>query len=127
MSSRPRVALLEARMSRELARLVEKHGGAPVCVPAVQETGQELDPDMATRLITALAEGDYDIAVFMTGVAVSLLFEIGRAPPAATGPRRGAAASHDRLPRPEAHRRAAGLRGGPDADGARGVHLRGGD
>ncbi len=75
MSSRPRVALLEARMSRELARLVEKHGGAPVCIPAVQETGQELDPDMATRLITGLAEGDYDIAVFMTGVAVSLLFE----------------------------------------------------
>jgi uroporphyrinogen-III synthase len=75
MSSRPRVALLEARMSRELARLVEKHGGAPVCVPAVQESGQELDPDIATRLITGLAQGDYHIAVFMTGVAVSLLFE----------------------------------------------------
>ena len=76
MSSRPRVALLEARMSRELARLVEKHGGAPICVPAVRESGQELDPDTATRLIAGLAEGDYDIAVFMTGVAVSLLFEM---------------------------------------------------
>jgi uroporphyrinogen-III synthase len=76
MSSRPRVALLEARMSRELARLVEKHGGAPICVPAVLESGQELDPDTATRLIAGLAEGDYDIAVFMTGVAVSLLFEM---------------------------------------------------
>ena len=75
MSSRPRVALLEARMSRELARLVEKHGGAPICVPAVQESGQELDPDVASGLIDRLAQGDYDIAVFMTGVAVSLLFE----------------------------------------------------
>ena len=34
----PRVVLLESRMSRELARLVEKHGGEPVCVPAVRES-----------------------------------------------------------------------------------------
>ena len=75
MTSRPKVALLEARMSRELARLVEKHGGAPRCVPAVRESGEELDDVVADRLITALADGHYDIAVFMTGVAVSLLFE----------------------------------------------------
>jgi uroporphyrinogen-III synthase len=75
MSSRPRVALLEARMSRELARLVEKHGGEPHCVPAVQECGQDIDPDRARQLIAGLAQGDYEITVFMTGVAVSLLFE----------------------------------------------------
>jgi uroporphyrinogen-III synthase len=75
MSSRPRVALLEARMSRELARLVEKHGGDPVCVPAVRESGQEMDSETAHRLVAGLARGDHDIAVFMTGVAVSLLFE----------------------------------------------------
>jgi uroporphyrinogen-III synthase len=72
----PRVALLESRMSRELARLVEKHGGEPVCVPAVCES-HELSSETADRLITALAGGAYDIAVFMTGVAVSMLFEIG--------------------------------------------------
>jgi uroporphyrinogen-III synthase len=72
----PRVALLESRMSRELARLVEKHGGDPVCVPAVRES-HELSPEAADRLITSLADGAYDIAVFMTGVAVSMLFEIG--------------------------------------------------
>jgi uroporphyrinogen-III synthase len=76
MTSRPRIALLEARMSRELARLVEKHGGDPLCVPAVRESGQEMDPEGARRLITGLARGDHDIAVFMTGVAVSLLFEM---------------------------------------------------
>ncbi len=76
MTSRPRIALLEARMSRELARLVEKHGGDPVCVPAVRESGQDMDPEGARRLIAGLARGDHDIAVFMTGVAVSLLFEM---------------------------------------------------
>jgi uroporphyrinogen-III synthase len=62
-------------MSHELARLVEKHGGEPVCVPAVRED-HELDSDTAGRLITALGGGSYDVAVFMTGVAVSLLFEV---------------------------------------------------
>lgn len=76
MTSRPRIALLEARMSRELARLVEKHGGDPICVPAVRESGQDMDPEGARRLIAGLARGDHDIAVFMTGVAVSLLFEM---------------------------------------------------
>ncbi|MDP9036113.1 MAG: uroporphyrinogen-III synthase [Myxococcota bacterium] len=70
-------------MGRELARLVEKHGGEPVCVPAVRES-HELDPEAAGRLVTALSEGRYDAAVFMTGVAVSLLFEaaerLGRRP-----------------------------------------------
>ncbi|MDP9151808.1 MAG: uroporphyrinogen-III synthase, partial [Myxococcota bacterium] len=71
------------RMGRELARLVEKHGGEPVCVPAVRES-HELDAEAAGRLVTALSEGRYHAAVFMTGVAVSLLFEaaerLGRRP-----------------------------------------------
>jgi uroporphyrinogen-III synthase len=71
----PKVALLEARMSRELARLVEKHGGEPICVPALREC-HELDEDKAHRLIDTLSRGGYDVAVFMTGVAVSLLFEV---------------------------------------------------
>jgi uroporphyrinogen-III synthase len=87
----PRVALLEARMSHELARLVEKHGGEPVCVPALREH-HELDPAKADTLVTALAAGEYDVAVFMTGVAVSLLFEIaeklGRRPDLVGGLRR---------------------------------------
>jgi len=71
----PRVAILEARMRRELARLIEKHGAEPVCVPAVRES-LELGPEAARRIIAALGEGAHDIVVFMTGVAVSLLFEI---------------------------------------------------
>jgi uroporphyrinogen-III synthase len=71
----PKVALLEARMSRELARLVEKHGGEAVCAPALRES-HELDAETARLLVTAIVQGSYDIAVFMTGVAVSLLFQV---------------------------------------------------
>jgi uroporphyrinogen-III synthase len=75
--SAPRVALLEARMSSELARLVEKHGGIPVCVPAVRES-RELDIDLSTvdALVSAIVTGRYDFVVFMTGVSVSLLFDL---------------------------------------------------
>jgi uroporphyrinogen-III synthase len=84
----PRVVLLEQRMSRELARLVEKHGGDPVCVPAL-DGRPELDAEKAARIVTALGNGSYDAVVFMTGVAVSLLFEaterIGRRPDLVAG------------------------------------------
>ena len=62
-------------MSRELARLVEKHGGEPTSTPAVREC-PELTPEIANQLIEDLSAGKHEIAVFMTGVAVSLLFEI---------------------------------------------------
>jgi uroporphyrinogen-III synthase len=78
-------------MSRELARLVEKHGGQPLCVPAVREC-HELTPGAGEALITALVSGAYDITVFMTGAAVSLLFEaaeqLGRRPDLVAGLRR---------------------------------------
>ncbi|HWA75555.1 MAG TPA: uroporphyrinogen-III synthase [Polyangiaceae bacterium] len=80
---RPVVALLESRMSRELARLVEKHGGDPLCVPAVREC-PEFTPEVAQRLLQDLEGDRHEVVVFMTGVAVSLLFEtaeqIGRRP-----------------------------------------------
>jgi uroporphyrinogen-III synthase len=87
-ASVPQVVLLEARMSRELARLVEKYGGEPVCVPAL-DGRQELDDDKAARIVDALSSGAHDVVVFMTGVAVSLLFEaterIGRRPDLVAG------------------------------------------
>lgn len=62
-------------MSRELARLVEKHGGDPVCVPAVRESS-ELSPEALSKLIDDLRGDRHEIVIFMTGVAVSLLFEV---------------------------------------------------
>jgi uroporphyrinogen-III synthase len=74
-SSRPVIALLEARMARELARLVEKHGGEPLCAPAVRESSV-FSADQARALIDELETDHHEIVVFMTGVAVSLLFEV---------------------------------------------------
>ena len=72
---RPLVVLLEARMQSELARLVEKHGGVPVCVPALQEA-PDIDVEEATQLLDELAAGRREVVIFMTGVAVALLFEL---------------------------------------------------
>ena len=76
-SARPVVALLEARMKSELSRLVEKHGGAPLCVPAVRETPR-IEPDAVRELLDELSAGRHEVVIFMTGVAVSLLFELAQ-------------------------------------------------
>jgi len=73
-NKRPKVALLEARMSPELARLVEKHGGTAVCVPALAEVPVTLGNELPA-LLDELARGAHEIVVFMTGAAISLLFE----------------------------------------------------
>lgn len=72
---RPRIALLEARMKNELSRLVERHGGAALCVPAVREV-PTLEPEAIASLLDELAAREHEVVIFMTGVAVSLLFEL---------------------------------------------------
>lgn len=64
-------------MKSELARLVEKHGGTPLCVPAVLEAPQIHASDIA-GLLDDLASGRHEVVIFMTGVAVSLLFELAQ-------------------------------------------------
>jgi uroporphyrinogen-III synthase len=73
--ARPRVALLESRMSRELARLVEKHGGDPTCVPTVREC-PEVSAAEIDALVAELESGAWHVVVFPTGVAVALVFEM---------------------------------------------------
>jgi uroporphyrinogen-III synthase len=73
--ARPVVALLESRMKSELARLVEKHGGTPLCVPAVREE-PHIEAEAVRELLDELASGRHEVVIFMTGVAVSLLFEL---------------------------------------------------
>jgi uroporphyrinogen-III synthase len=97
-------------MSHELARLVEKHGGIAMCVPAVREC-HELDRARTECLIGALASDSYDIVIFMTGVAVSLLFQaaeqIGRRPDLVASLRR--ATTVCRGPKPTAALRGFGV------------------
>lgn len=62
-------------MKSELARLVEKHGGSPVCCPAVLEV-PGVQPEAVAGLLDEIEAGQHEIVIFMTGVAVSLLFEL---------------------------------------------------
>jgi len=69
-----RVALLEARMESELASLVRRHGGTPVCVPAMREVERDCAEDVA-RAHAALRRAP-GIAVFTTGVGLDRALHI---------------------------------------------------
>jgi uroporphyrinogen-III synthase len=69
-----RVALLEARMSNELAKLVRLNGGEPVCVPAVREEAVDSSEQVAA-LIDDLNEGRVEVIFFQTGVGAKALFK----------------------------------------------------
>src|SRR5690348_10393532 len=69
-----RIALLEARMSSEMADLVRRHGGSPYNVPAVREVPIESQGEVAA-FIDHLAQGKISIVVFFTGVGVNALFK----------------------------------------------------
>lgn len=77
-----RVALLEGRMSSELAGLVLRHGGEPWCVPAVRETGRVCAAEV-NNLIDGLHAGAYNMLICSTGVGVHTLMreaeQLGRA------------------------------------------------
>ena len=68
-----RVALLEARMSVEMADLVRRYGGIPVSVPAVSEVPINCSPEVS-GFIDAMSAGKIHTVVFFTGVGVTTLF-----------------------------------------------------
>ena len=72
-----RVALLEARMESELASLVRRHGGEPICVPAMRE----VERDCADELRQALGVLGRDgaIIVLTTGVGLERVLRVGGA------------------------------------------------
>ncbi len=67
-----RVALLEARMSGELADLVTRYGGRPYSVPAVREVPLD-EPDRLAVFLDALCADRFFLVVFLTGVGVASL------------------------------------------------------
>lgn len=67
-----RIALLEARMSNELAGLVRRYNGEPQSVPAVREAKLDRPAEVANFLDT-LTSGRIDIVIFTTGVGVVAL------------------------------------------------------
>lgn len=67
-----RVALLEGRMTSELANLVQRFGGNPYCVPAVREQAIEGSEPVAA-FIDRLTRNQFEAVFFLTGVGVKTL------------------------------------------------------
>jgi uroporphyrinogen-III synthase len=67
------VAILEARLGRQLAELVARKGGRPFPAPALAEV-PDVDRERIVRLLAELEERPPALAIFQTGVGTSALF-----------------------------------------------------
>lgn len=65
-----KIALLEARMSSELANLIKRQGGEPINAPALKEVAIDAKIEVAT-FIDNLQAGKTPIVIFQTGVGVA--------------------------------------------------------
>ena len=72
-----RIALLEARLSSELADLVRREGGEPVCAPAVTEVHTDVRAALPA-LLDELQSGRCEIVVVLTGAGMTALLEQAR-------------------------------------------------
>lgn len=72
-----RVALLEARRESELASLVRRHQGEPVCVPALREVETDCAEAAARAVDAAAREGA--IVVLATGVGLARFLAVADA------------------------------------------------
>jgi uroporphyrinogen-III synthase len=72
-----RVALLEARRESELASLVRRQGGEPVCVPALREVAMACGPQAEQAIDAAGRDGA--VVTLATGVGLSRWLEIADA------------------------------------------------
>lgn len=69
-----RIAILEARLGRELADLVAQRGAIPVHAPALAEV-PDLDTNAIAELVRSLAARPAVLAIFQTGVGTRALFD----------------------------------------------------
>lgn len=85
MSSLPnaKIAILEARMSSEMAGLIARYGGVPCVTPAVREVRRNSEQEISTFL-DHLLTGSIQAVVFFTGAGASALLleaeQLGRLP-----------------------------------------------
>jgi len=71
-----RVLSFESRMAKEMFRLIERHGGSPLVVPALREVPIPLQDNGAVfRFGVKLILRQIDILILMTGVGTKALFE----------------------------------------------------
>jgi uroporphyrinogen-III synthase len=72
-----RIGLLEARLSSELADLVRREGGEPVCAPAVAEVPVDVSA-LLPGAIDAIRRGEIQFVVLLTGAGATAMLEQAR-------------------------------------------------
>ncbi len=74
---RLRVVSFESRMAPEMTRLIERNGGTPVVVPALQELPLPIQENGAVfRLGVKLILEQIDIVILLTGTGTTALFDL---------------------------------------------------
>lgn len=68
-----RVLSLESRRAEQMAKLIETHGGVPVCAPSMREVPIE-ENAAAVAFAENLFGAQFDAVVFLTGVGTRILF-----------------------------------------------------
>jgi len=67
-----RVVSLESRRAAEIAKLIRNHGGEPTVAPSMKEIPLE-NNDAALAAAERLFAGEFDMAIFLTGVGTRAL------------------------------------------------------
>jgi uroporphyrinogen-III synthase len=71
------VAFLEGRRATELADLIHRHHGVPMAAPCLREVHSPDAPELQ-RSIQQVLDARLDLAIFMTGVGTTTVFESAR-------------------------------------------------
>ncbi len=70
-----RVLALESRRAQEMAKLISNYGGQPVTAPSMREVPLESNTQ-ALEFARTLADGGFDIIIFLTGVGTRALTRV---------------------------------------------------
>jgi len=70
-----RVLSLESRRAAEMAKLIENYGGRAIVAPSMREIPLESNTE-AREFARALADGGFDMVIFLTGVGTRALAKV---------------------------------------------------
>src|SRR5579863_4219229 len=70
-----RILCLESRRSQEMAKLISNYGGEPIVAPSMQEVTLKDNPE-ALAFARKLADGGFDVIIFLTGVGTRALVRL---------------------------------------------------
>lgn len=71
------IAFLEGRRTAELADLIQRHNGVPLAAPCLREVHSPGSPILQSS-ISAVLDRSLDIAIFLTGVGTTTVFDAAR-------------------------------------------------